>query len=336
MKEENFDFLWLLNLCKKHVKLLSLLLVLTIVISSLISVFFIESKFQSSVIIYPTTTNSVSQALLVEHNPYRKDVLEFGEEEEAEQLLQVLNSDEMRDSIINRFNLYAHYDVNKDYEFHKTTVNTMYANAVSIKKTKFNSLEIIILDKDPIIASNIANEYLTLMDVVISRIRNKRVQQSLTILETRKRILYKQRNLIQDSIQDYRLNGIISITAQVERLTEQYAIALAASNLNGARRIKQELNHIGENAGAHDMLLRKSYAIENELSKIEFEADRVLIDTNYSLENKFIINKAYPADKKSYPVRWLVVFSALISVFVFSIISISISEYFSVSNDKKK
>ena len=293
MKEENFDFLWLLSLCKKHVRLLSLLLVFTIIISSLISIFCIESKFQSSVIIYPTTTNSISQALLVEHNPYRKDVLEFGEEQEAEQLLQVLNSDEMRDSIIRRFDLYKHFNVNQDEEFHKTTVNTIYANLINIKKTKFNSIEIIVLDRDPVMASNIANEYLTLMDVVISRIRKKRAQQALTILETRKQILYKQRNLIQDSIQDYRLNGIISITPQVERLTEQYAIALAANNLSGARRIKDELSHIGENAGAHDMLLRKSYAIENELSKIEFEADRVLIDANYSLENKFIINATF-------------------------------------------
>ena len=185
-------------------------------------------------------------------------------------------------------------------------------------------------------ASNIANEYLTLMDVVISRIRKKRSQQALTILETRKKLLYKQRNLIQDSVQDYRSNGIISVGTQVERLTEQYAIALAANNLNGARRIKEELNHLAQHAGAHDMLLRKSYAIENELSKIEFESDRVLIDANYALENKFIINKAYPADKKSYPVRWLIVISSLISVFIFSIISLSIFEYFSINNDKKK
>ena len=117
MKEENLDFLWLLKICKKHIRVLSLLLVLTSVLSSLISVYCIESKFQSSVIIYPTTTNSVSQALLVDHNPYRKDILEFGEEEAAEQLLQVLNSDEMRDSIIMRFNLYHHYVVGQDDEF---------------------------------------------------------------------------------------------------------------------------------------------------------------------------------------------------------------------------
>ena len=194
MIEEKIDILWLVSLCRKHIGLLSLLLITTIVVSSLTSVFLIESKFQSSVIIYPTTTNSVSQALLIEHNPYRKDVLEFGEEEEAEQLLQVLNSDEMRDSIISRFNLYNHYEVNQDNEFHKTQVSAIYDNSVNIKKTKFNSIEIMVLDVDPVMASNIANEYLTLMDVVIRRIRKKRAQQALTILETRKKILYKQRH----------------------------------------------------------------------------------------------------------------------------------------------
>ena len=67
-----------------------------------VSLYVIQPKFKSSVVIYPTTTNSISQALLVEHNPYRKDVLEFGEEEEAEHLLQILNTDAIRDSIINR------------------------------------------------------------------------------------------------------------------------------------------------------------------------------------------------------------------------------------------
>ena len=55
-------------------------------------------------------------------------------------------------------------------------------------------------------------------------------------------MLYKERNLTQDSLQELRLYGIISITAQTERLTEQYAIALSANNLSGASRIKNELD----------------------------------------------------------------------------------------------
>ena len=326
MKDSNCDFIWLLRLITRQYKLLIIISILTILTSSLVSVFLIEEKFSSSVIIYPTTTNSVSQALLIEHNPYRKDILEFGEEEEAEQLLQILNSDEMRDSIINKFDLYNHYNISQNETFHKTRMHTLYKGSVKIQKTKFNSIRITVMDKNPIIAANIANSYLSLMDVVISRIKHNRASQALSILQNRKELLYKERNLTQDSLQEFRLNGIISITAQTERLTEQYAIALAANNLSGASRIKKELDKLALHAGKHDMLLRKSYNIEDELSAIEFEVDRVRVDANYILENKFIINKAYPSDKKSQPIRSVIVLGSLMSVLFLSILFLSILE----------
>ena len=75
-------------------KPLILFTLISILVSALASSsLFITPKYKSTSVIYPTTTNSISQALLVEHNPYRKDVLEFGEELEAERLLQILNSD---------------------------------------------------------------------------------------------------------------------------------------------------------------------------------------------------------------------------------------------------
>lgn len=326
MENSNFNFFWLISVLKKYVKSLCILFSLTIIISSLVALFLIEEKFQSSVIIYPTTTSSISQALLVEHNPYRKDVLEFGEEEHAEQLLQVLNSDEIKDSIVNRFNLFAHYEVDKSDLHHKTIMNDLYRKAVDIKKTRLNSIEISVLDKDPNVAANIANEYLDLIDFVIARIRQNRAKQSLEILEKRKQLLYQQRNNTQDSLRIYRSYGIVSTVHQIERLTEQYGIALAANNLTGADRIKQELNKLAEYSGNHDVLLRKSYEIEEELAVMEFEFDRVAIDTEYTLENKFVINRAYPADKKAYPVRWFIVFSSLVSVCIISLLSISILE----------
>tara|TARA_B100000902_G_C27306225_1_gene915617 strand:+ start:653 stop:1654 length:1002 start_codon:yes stop_codon:yes gene_type:complete len=326
MTHSNFDFFWLVALVKKYFRLLFFLGLMTVVVSSLISLFVIEEKFKSSVIIFPTTTNSVSQALLVEHNPYRKDVLEFGEEEHAEQLLQVLNSDEIQDSIINRFNLFTHYGVNKDDVYAKTIMNDLYHKAIKIKKTRFNSIEISVLDKEPELAANIANEYLLLMDFVISRIRQNRAIQALAVLEKRKELLYTQRQETQDSLKEFRTYGIISTVHQAERLTEQYAIALAANNLSGAKRIKTELNTLAQYSGTHDVLLRKSYEIEEELALIEFESDRVAIDTQYTLDNKFIINRAYPSDKKAYPVRWLIVFSSLISVFMISILSLIVLE----------
>ena len=177
MKDQDFNFFWLFNLLNRNIKSSFIISILTFIFSAYVSLYVIQPKFKSSVVIYPTTTNSISEALLVEHNPYRKDVLEFGEEQEAELLLQVLNSDEMRDSIIRRFDLYKHFNVNQDEEFHKTTVNTIYANLINIKKTKFNSIEIIVLDRDPVMASNIANEYLTLNELLEkARPKNKPIK----------------------------------------------------------------------------------------------------------------------------------------------------------------
>ena len=326
MENSNFNFLWLISVIKKYLRVLVGLFLLTSVLSAFVSLFLIEEKFRSSVIIYPTTTSSISQALLVKHNPYRKDVLEFGEEEHAEQLLQVLHSDEIKVSIVDRFDLFDHYNINKLDLHHKTLMNEVYYKAVTIKKTKLNSIEISVLDKDPQVASDIANEYLDLIDFVIARIRQNRAKQALEILKKRKQLLYEQRNVTQDSLRIYRSYGIVSTVHQIERLTEQYGIALAANNLNGADRIKRELNKLAEFSGNHDMLLRKSYEIEEELAVMEFESDRVAIDTEYTLENKFVINRAYPADKKAYPIRWFIVFSSLVTVFIMSILFISILE----------
>jgi len=324
MKEDNLNFLWLIKLCISNIKLLSFLIVIVCLSSSLIVIFLVESQFESSIIIYPTTTSSVSQALLVEHNPYRKDVLEFGEEEQTEELLQVLNSDAIRDSIINKFDLYAHYGIDSLDNFHKTTINNTFDDLIKVKKTQFNSIKVTVLDKNPKTAAEIANSYLYFMDSVINSIRKKRANQSLTILDARKKRLYIQRNNVQDSLNTYRSFGVLSTTAQIERLTEQYALALSQNNNSGANKLKMELKNLAKYAAVHDMLLRKSHKIEDELIAIQFEFDRVSIDINYSLENKFVINKAYPADKKSYPVRWLVVLSSMLSTLIFTILILSI------------
>ena len=67
MKQENLDFLWLVQLLKKYFNSLCVILFSTILVSSLISLFLIEEKYTSSVLIYPTTTNSVSKALFAQH-----------------------------------------------------------------------------------------------------------------------------------------------------------------------------------------------------------------------------------------------------------------------------
>ena len=82
---------------------------------------FIKPLFESQVILFPSTTNSVSKALLPQSNGYGdEDIFEYGDEQQAEQLLQILNSGEIRDSVIQKFDLMAHYEIDEDTKYRRT------------------------------------------------------------------------------------------------------------------------------------------------------------------------------------------------------------------------
>src|SRR5436190_22489966 len=75
---------------------------------------FITPKFKSSVIFFPSSTNSISKAILDETTSEKQDILAYGEEEQAEQMLQILNSDDIRTEIIQKYDLMNHYGIDKD------------------------------------------------------------------------------------------------------------------------------------------------------------------------------------------------------------------------------
>jgi len=292
-----------------------------------------EEKFKSSAVIFPTTTNSISQALLIEDNPYKKDILEFGEEESTEQLLQVLNSDMIQDSIVKIFDLYNHYEINREDPYAKTWMNLAFEEHVIFKKTSFNSIKVEVLDKDPNIASGIANKCLDLVDIAIKEIKSQRSEKALFICEERKKGLENLMNEVNDSLNLLRNKGVIYGEVQVERLTEQYAICLAQNNKRGAQILKNELELISKYVTEHNLLFRRTIEIQDELNRVQNVCDLTRIDSDFELTNMFIINKAYPADKKSYPIRWLIVFIASFSTLFATIIFLRLVELLNIKKN---
>ena len=325
----------LIYFCFKYKLKLIITIFLSVFVSSIFALFIMEEKFKSSAVIFPTTTNSISQALLIEDNPYKKDILEFGEEETTEQLLQIFNSDMVQDSLVKIFDLYSHYEISKNDPYSRTWMNLAFEEKVQFKKTPYGSIKIEVLDKDPKIAADIANRCLDLVDVAIKKIKNDRAEKAYFICEERKKSLEAQMSQVNDSLNILREKGVIYGEVQVERLTEQYAICLANSNNKGARLIKKELEIISEHVTEHNLLFRRTIEIQEELNRLQNVCDLIQIDSDYELTNMFIINQAYPADKKSYPIRWLVVFLSTFSILVTTIIILRLIELFNIQKNGK-
>lgn len=308
-------------------KPLALFTFLAVILAGLFSSpLIITPKFKSTSIIYPTTTNSISQALLVEHNPYRKDVLEFGEELEAERLLQILNSDEMQNRIVDEFDLYTHYEISQQDEFAKTWMDLAINEHFSFKRTELMSIKIEVLDKDPVLAASMCNRVVDLIDVVLKRVKFERAQQALVILEDRDSSLSSRLFSIHDSLQVLRSHGVLDVSVQAERLTEYYAQALSLNNTGGAKAIQKEFEKLIEYGGDYFRLFEELELVQEQLSVIRFEKENLSTELDAQLTNKFVINKAVPSDKKAYPIRWLIVVFAGISTFFMTLTSLYIRQ----------
>ncbi|HOS17350.1 MAG TPA: Wzz/FepE/Etk N-terminal domain-containing protein, partial [Bacteroidales bacterium] len=98
----NHSELNILLLIVKYWKTFLIVGIVSAVVSFTLSTpYFIKPKFKSSVIMFSTSSNAVSQLILAEGN-YNEflDVTQFGDDEHIEQMIQILNSREIKDHMI--------------------------------------------------------------------------------------------------------------------------------------------------------------------------------------------------------------------------------------------
>jgi len=98
---------------------------------------FITPLYKSSVILFPVSSNSVSKALLTDQPSAKSDILEFGEDEQTEQMLQILNSGVIREKIVKKFNLMEHYGINPDSKFKHTYLYKQYESNITFRRTEY-------------------------------------------------------------------------------------------------------------------------------------------------------------------------------------------------------
>lgn len=305
------------------------------------SSWFITPLYESKVIFYPATVNSISKALLSDNPSDKTDVLEFGAEEQSDQLIQILYSDDIRDSVIRRFNLMEHYEIPKDVEFRYTRLNKKFDKLIQFKRTEYMSVEITVRDKDPRMAADIANTIASLLDLTKNKIQREQADKAFQIVQTQYNAKKSWIERLNDSLNFFRSQGIFDYDLQTDHLTElqvqaSSAKAEAQGKLSVLRQLKvpesdtgiinnmarlqgsqaslldlnRQLKSLERYGGAYNSIKEQLEKENEELVKIRMRFDRSKVDLEEVLPVKFLVNSARPAEKKVYPIRWLVVLLA--------------------------
>ena len=312
---------------KKHLAIIGVLAIILSVIFS--SPFFITPLYKSTVILYPTASKSISKALLSESPGSSKDILEFGEEEQTEQMLQVLNSNRIMDRVIKKYNLMAHYDISPHDRYKMTRLYKEYESNFRFRRTEYMAVKITVYDKDPQLAADMANDVSELVDSTINRMQKEVARKAFEIVKDEYLTLKKEIKVKEDSMTVLRELGVHDYESQSEMFNRQLAIEMAKGNSAGVKRLQKKLEILARYGGPYVSLRDALEHDKKQLSEIKGKYEEARVDATENLPHKFIVSSAYKAEKKSYPIRWLIVLISTFSALFLAILAFGAMEVFS-------
>jgi LPS O-antigen subunit length determinant protein (WzzB/FepE family) len=291
-------------------------LIVSVVVSLLIT-----DRYLSRVILYPAVSTSLSR-FIMGSAATSGDLTGFGQEEDAERLLQVLKSDAIREKIFTKYSLLEHYGIKENNRYPLTTLNKKFDSNVRFRKTEYMAIEIEVLDKDPVLAAEMANDIAGYIDSVMNDMLRERASQSLSIVQEEYRRLRNEVAMIEDSLRKIRELGVMDYESQAEVLNNAYATAMLNNDSAGITYFRNRLNTLSEWGGVY-VNLRDNLVYQNEkLSDLKSVYDEVRLNASNTMPYKFIVTGARVAEKKTYPVRSLIVIVSTISAFLLALFTL--------------
>lgn len=164
---------------KRHWKILTIVAVVAAIVSVIASLL-VTPRFKSSVVIFPTSSNRLSKAILADR--YSLDYMDYGIERDCEYAIQILSSQSMEDDVCRRFNLMEHYGIGSDDAQKMFKLHENYRANVTVRRTEFLGVEVSVLDVDAAWAADIANFIAANYDTICSRIQHDRANDAYSIM----------------------------------------------------------------------------------------------------------------------------------------------------------
>lgn len=295
-------------------------------VASIIFSYTITPKFRSSVVMFPTTSASISRDLLANNYSFQSSIYEIGEEEQSEQLMQILQSEEIRDRIIEKYNLMEHYEIDPASKFPLTELYAQYNSNINFELTQYMSVVIDVLDTDPQMAADIANDIAALVDTVYNRMLKQRALDAFSLVEFEYNTMLENMQELEDSVNRIRALGINHYETMAERFHEALGRAINDGNTR-AQKIFEDKLKILSTYGGNYVAIRDHLRQEAvRLSQIKQRYQEARLEAEQNLPHKFIVNTAYKAEKKAYPKKSIIVIISTLSAFLITLITLIIIE----------
>lgn len=304
-----FDNKRILNSIWKWKIHIVVIVAITMVLSAIISgPLFITPKFKSTGRVYPV------------------NITEASEESESEHLLEYLQSSDIKFRVIEAFKLDEVYEISKDEKLYQTYMLYEYDQNISYKKTEFETVEIKVLDEDPQRAKVMVDSIIVFLN---DAIRIERQKKYLEFAAIAKRDLNKKNSELDSLLgvvdQIREKTGLVDYFQQAETAT--LGLMEAAARGGDRRPANEAVAKLIREGGElrRNQELIESYEVVADTLRTRY--DKYLSQGTAKFSYTRIVERPFAADKKAYPVRWLIVFLSTVAATLVSVIGIALIDY---------
>ena len=293
----------LLRIIKKWQKHLLICFIASLAAGFIISLpFFMTPMFKSSAVLYPSNLS-----------PYSKET-------PTEQMVQLFNSEDVRDSLVKQLHLFKHYGIDSINGYPRYEMMKKLSENISVGKNQYEAIEINVFDKDPKMAQRICQGMIDFMNqkgvslihsraIDIAELNKKAMENEKHILDSAESVL----TTLRDS------SGITDYETQIEGFSREYYRALASGNVN-TNMAKAHKNLTTK--GAEFMTLKEVVRNSRDaytLYQKNYEA--ALIDSKKELDFHNMVSPPLVPEKKDSPKRAIVMILFTLSAMLIAIVT---------------
>jgi capsular polysaccharide biosynthesis protein len=293
-----------------HFVVIGIIAILLAVVFS--SPVFITPMFKSSARIYPINLAVMST------------------ESETEQMLEIISSNDIKFRLFDAFKLDEVYRIPKSDPQYLTNMLSEYNSNVTAKKTEFETVELSVLDKDPKRAALICDSIIHFYNLKVREMHSAKNREVVRIVSDNIKVRTQERDSLLNLLNEQRENyKILDFNTQVREVTRGYMESLATGRENspGGKEINRLYENLSEKGGEAYILERRFIKTNMAIDSLKYLYDINLSEANKKITYCHLVEKPVPADKKSYPVRWILVSMTLFSSLFLSLLLFILIDY---------
>jgi capsule polysaccharide export protein KpsE/RkpR len=296
-RESSYYFIRLVIKHRKQFLVVTLLALICAVVFS--SSWFIKPQFKSVGVVYPV------------------NIKPYSAESESEQLLQLFEAADVRNDVIRKFNLASYYEIDTASAGGMAELTGTFESNVKVKRTEFESVEITVLDSDPEMARKMVNAMVDAMNAKAQALERSKAMEVVKVFADQVRYRKEEIDSLNSRMEELRVKyQILDYKSQSKEATKAWLKALG----NGKGNVKDldvMIRNLGEKGGEYYEMEKMLDGALKSYNNAKIDFDNAYRDLKKEITYANIVTKPVKADKKTYPIRWIIVLVSVVSANLF-------------------